>query len=195
MADAGKEEMRLAFLQKVAQLKLELEFTQLHSKESFADLVACLMDWDTLSGGERAERTVSIYGEINKSKGYKLASKYQLLIVKDVPHVLEKFGKGGQVPVALGGAEGEEETSDAVDVRRVVFSWCSTSRAEASPAAVRCGTSGTCGVPRCHPLCTHFRRRLVPSSPLDEVGRVSHCGGWSVIAEADAEQAMLPCGA
>ena len=120
MADAGKEEMRVAFAQKVAQLKLELDFTQLHSKESFADLVACLVDWDTLSGGERAERTVSIYGEANRSKGYKLAGKFQLLMVNDVPHVLEKFGKGGQVPVALGGAAGEEETFDAVDVRRLV---------------------------------------------------------------------------
>ena len=115
----GKEEMRVAFLQKVAQLKLELEFTQLHSKESFADLVACLTDWDTLNGKEKTERTISIYGEVNKSKGYKLAGKYRLLFVNDVPHVLEKFGKGGQVPVALGGAEGEE-TSDAVDVRRLV---------------------------------------------------------------------------
>lgn len=120
MADAGKEEMRVAFAQKIAQLKLELDFTQLHSKESFADLVACLVDWETLSGGERAERTVSIFGEANRSKGYKLAGKFQLLMVNDVPHVLEKFGKGGQVPVALGGAEGEEETSDAVDVRRLV---------------------------------------------------------------------------
>jgi len=104
MADAGKEEMRVVFAQKIAQLKLELDFTQLHSKESFADLVACLVDWDTLTGGERAERTVSIYGEANKSKGYKLAGKFQLLMVNDVPHVLEKFGKGGQVPGALGGA-------------------------------------------------------------------------------------------
>ena len=120
MADAGKEEMRVAFAQKIAQLKLELDFTQLHSKESFADLVACLVDWETLSGGERAERTVSIFGEANRSKGYKLAGKFQLLMVNDVPHVLEKFGKGGQVPVALGGAAGEEETFDAVDVRRLV---------------------------------------------------------------------------
>ena len=62
----------------------------------------------------------AIFGEVNKSKGYKLAGKYRLLYVNGVAHVVEKRGKGGRVPAALGGAEGEEETSNAGDVRRLV---------------------------------------------------------------------------
>ena len=40
-----------------------------------------------------------------------------MMYFNGVPHVLEKFGKGGPVPAEL---EGEEGTSNAVDVRRLV---------------------------------------------------------------------------
>ena len=40
MADAGKEEMRVAFAQKIAQLKLELDFTQLYTPEKKVKLFA-----------------------------------------------------------------------------------------------------------------------------------------------------------
>ena len=63
MADAGKEDMRVAFAQKIAQLKLELDFTQLHSKESFADLVACLVDWDTLRPCQDPEKVTDMLYE------------------------------------------------------------------------------------------------------------------------------------
>jgi hypothetical protein len=120
MADAELEEMRGAFAEKISQGKLGLEYTQLQSDNSFADIVASLQDWDELSGAEKKERTTSIFGEVNKSKGYKLAGKYRLLYVNGVAHVLERRGKGGGGPVALGGAEGGEETSGAGDVRRLV---------------------------------------------------------------------------
>ena len=119
MANEGKEEMRGVFAQKIEQGKLGLEFTQLQTDENFADVVAVLEDWDDLTGAERKERTTSIFGEVNKSKGYKLAGKYRLLYVNGVVHVLTKRAKGGGGPVALGGVDGEE-TSGAGDVRRLV---------------------------------------------------------------------------
>ena len=120
MANEGKEEMRGVFAQKIEQGKLGLEYTQLQSASNFADVVAMLEDWDDLNGAQRKEKTTAIFGEVNKSKGYKLASKYRLLHVDGVAHVVEKCGKGGRVPAVLGGAEGEEEISNAGDVRRLV---------------------------------------------------------------------------
>ena len=120
MANEGKEEMRVVFAQKIEQGKLGLEYTQLQSDSNFADVVAVLEDWDDLNDAQRKEKTTAIFGEVNKSKGYKLAGKYRLLYVNGVAHVIEKRGKGGRVPAVLGGAEGEEETSNAGDVRRLV---------------------------------------------------------------------------
>ena len=120
MADAEREEMRVAFLEKIAEGKGERDYTQVQSDANFADLVSVLEDWDKLTGAQRKERTTSIYGEANISKGYKLASKYRLLYVNGVAHIVEKFGKESGVPPALGGAEGEGEPVPAVDVRRLV---------------------------------------------------------------------------
>ena len=119
MANEGKEEMRVVFAQKVEQGKLGLEYTQLQSDENFADVVAVLEGWDDLNGAQRKEKTTAIFGEVNLSKGYTLAGKYRLLYVNGLAHVVEKRGKA-RVPVALGGAEGEKESSNAVDVRRLV---------------------------------------------------------------------------
>ena len=68
-AGDGKEAMRAAFLQKIEQGKLGLEFTQLQDEERFADLVNCLKDWETLTGGERAERTISILERQTSPRG------------------------------------------------------------------------------------------------------------------------------
>ena len=109
MAEPGKEEMRPIFAQKVEQGKLGLEYTQLQSDDSFADIVASLQDWDELSGAEKKERTTSIFGEVNKSKGYKLAGKYRLLYVNGVAHVLERRGKGGGFRLRSGGLRGKKK--------------------------------------------------------------------------------------
>jgi hypothetical protein len=61
---------------------------------------------------------VSLFGEANKSKGYKLANKYFLLDVVGKMHVLTKGGKGS-VPVALGGGDGDEMLG-AGDSKRLV---------------------------------------------------------------------------
>ena len=114
-----KEAMRVAFLQKVAQCKLGLQFSQVQTDDSFADIVSVLDGWDELTGAEKRERTVSLFGENNRSKGYKLAGKYRLLDLNGVVHVLTRSGKKGGVPVELGG-DGGEETSDAGDARRLV---------------------------------------------------------------------------
>ena len=97
MADAVKEEMRVAFGQKMAQAKLGLEFSSVQSDGEFADILAVLDGWDDLSGAERKERSVSIFGESSKSKGYKLARKYHLVDVGGIVHVLTKDGGAGGV--------------------------------------------------------------------------------------------------
>ena len=76
MADAVKEEMRVASGQKMAQSKLGLDFTSVQSNEEFEDIKASLDGWDELSGAERKERAVALFGESSKSKAYKLAKKY-----------------------------------------------------------------------------------------------------------------------
>ena len=57
MADVVKEEMRVAFEQKMAQAKLGLDFTSVQSNDEFAEIVALLTGWADLSGAERKERS------------------------------------------------------------------------------------------------------------------------------------------
>ena len=62
---------------------------------------------------------MSFFGETSKSKGYKLASKYHLMDVGGIVHVLTKGGGGVVVPVERGEGEGDH-TSGADDVGRLV---------------------------------------------------------------------------
>ena len=77
MADAAlKEDMRVAFTEKMKEEKVRLDFTQLQSDEAFGDIVSSLEDWNDLSGAEKKQRSMSLFGESGKTKGYKLAKKY-----------------------------------------------------------------------------------------------------------------------
>ena len=120
MADAAlKEEMRVALTQKMVKAKMGPDFTQLQSDDAFRDIVASLDGWDELSGVEKKERSVSLFGESSKSKGYKLAKKYRLVEVGAVLHVLTKAG--GDVDLPDGGGEGMEDMLSSADgVRRLV---------------------------------------------------------------------------
>ena len=114
MSDAAvKEEMRVAFTEKMKEGKAGLDFTQLQSDESFGDIVASLEGWNELSGAEKKERSVSLFGEAGKTKGYKLAAKYRLLEVGGVLHVLTKAG--GEVELPDGGGEGMDEMLSSAD--------------------------------------------------------------------------------
>jgi hypothetical protein len=75
--------------------------------------VALLDGWDELSGAERRERSVSLLGESSKSKGYKLAKKYQLVDVGGVIHVLTRAGDDD--PLVEGGGEGMEGPLPSAD--------------------------------------------------------------------------------
>ena len=119
MADAVKEEMRAAFAQKIEQGKLGLEFTQLQSDESFAEIVSSLEGWDELTGAEKRERTVSLFGENNRSKGYKLAAKFRLLEVRGIVHVLTRCGRGGGFRLRL-----EEMMGKKLLTRVMPGGWC-----------------------------------------------------------------------
>ena len=107
MSDAAaKEAMRVAFTQKMTEEKARLDFSQLQSDDSFRDIVASLDGWNELSGGEKKERSTALFGETGSTKGYKLASKYRLLEVGGVLHVLTKAG--GEVELPDGGGGGME---------------------------------------------------------------------------------------
>ena len=104
MSDAAaKEAMRVAFTDKMQEEKKGLDFSQLQSDEAFRDLVACLGGWNDLSGGEKIERSVSLFGETGRTKGYKLAKKYRLLEVGGVLHVFTKGGDEVELPDGGGG--------------------------------------------------------------------------------------------
>jgi hypothetical protein len=84
--------------------KARLDFSQLQSDESFGDIVTSLDGWMELNGPEKKERSVRLFGEGCQSKGYKLWSKYRLVEVGGVFHVLTKAG--GEIdPPDGGGAE------------------------------------------------------------------------------------------
>ena len=69
MSDAAvKEEMRVAFTQKMTEEKGRLDFTQLQSDESFNDIVSSLEDWNDLSGAEKKQRSMSLFGETGRTK-------------------------------------------------------------------------------------------------------------------------------
>ena len=85
MSDAAvKEEMRVAFIGKMKEGKAGLDFTLLLSDEEIADIVASLEGWNELTGPEKKERSVSLFGEACKTKGYKLAKKYNLAEVGSI---------------------------------------------------------------------------------------------------------------
>ena len=97
----------------ILQEKAGLEFTQLQTDESFGDIVASLEGWEDLSGLEKKQRSVSLFGETGKTKGYKLAKKYQVLEVGSVLHVLTK--RGSEVELPDGGGEGMQDVVASVD--------------------------------------------------------------------------------
>ena len=120
MSDAAvKEEKRVAFTEKMKVEMSGLDFSQLQSDESFGDIVASLDGWMELSGPEKKERSVSLFGQACQTKGYKLASKYRLLKVGGALHVLTKAG--GEVETTDGGGGGMEGTlSSAGGPKRLV---------------------------------------------------------------------------
>jgi hypothetical protein len=105
--------MCVAFTQKMKEGKAGLDFTLLLSDEEIGNIVASLEGWNELSGPEKKERSVSLFGEACKTKGYKLAAKYNLAEVGSVLHVLTKGG--GNVDLLDGGGEGTDEMLSSAD--------------------------------------------------------------------------------
>ena len=113
--------MRAAFAQKLAQSKLQLDFTSVQSNEEFDSIKASIGGWQELSGAERKERAVALSGESSKSKAYTLAKKYQLVDVGGVAHVLTRGGDDTPTPGADGAGLGlEAQPPTAGGLKRLV---------------------------------------------------------------------------
>ena len=94
---------RVAFIGKMEEGKAGLDFTLLLSDDAIADIAASLEGWSELTGPEKKERSVSLFGQACQSKGYKLAEKYNLAEVGSELHFLTN------VDLLDGGGEGTDE--------------------------------------------------------------------------------------
>ena len=137
MANAEKEVMRAAFARKLAQSKLHLDFTSVQSNEEFDSIKASIGGVaGTVSGAERKERAVALFGESSKPKAYKLAKKYQLVDVGGVAHVLTRVRDDTPVPGVEGAGVFVAQPPTADGLKRLVPEgelFCQMSRCEDLP--------------------------------------------------------------